>query len=210
MTRIDEAVKDDDLRKTKTLADKIDDDSVYKKAADGKFAALESAHVEKYKQRAQDAKNANKCKDIDALITAVSRTETPQVVEAVAAFKCAAVVADHNPGNAHPDHPPGAGSAAVVVTPPPPPAGCDADTLEDQARNDEAIGQHGAALMKMEKAIACKPTDRRYALAFMSACNAGIKAKAKAYYKKVPTANRGTLSQMCVRNGISVQDLEGN
>ena len=211
MSKIDEAVKDDDLRKTKSLFEKIDEDSVYKKAAEGKFQGLETAHVEKYKQRAQAAKDANKCKDIDVMIAAVGRTETPPVVDAVSAFKCAAVVADHNPGNAHPDHnPPGGGSATTAVTPPTPPAGCDADTLEDQARNDEAIGQHGAALMKMEKAIACKPTDRRYALAFMSACNAGIKAKAKAYYKKVPNANRGTLSQMCVRNGISVQDLEGN
>jgi hypothetical protein len=86
--------------------------------------------------------------------------------------------------------------------------GCDAESLEEQARNDEAIGQHGAALAKMEAAIKCKPTERRYALAFMSACSAGNKLKAQTYYLKVPPSNRGTLSQMCVRNGISVQDLE--
>ena len=90
------------------------------------------------------------------------------------------------------------------------PGSCDADTLEDQARNDEAIGQHATALGKMEKAIACKPTDRRYALAFMSACNAGMRGKARQYYTKVPQQNRGTLQQMCVRNGISEAYLRGD
>jgi hypothetical protein len=35
-----------------------------------------------------------------------------------------------------------------------------------------------------------------------------MKAKAKAYYKRVAGSARGTLSQMCIRNGISVNDLE--
>jgi hypothetical protein len=59
----------------------------------------------------------------------------------------------------------------------------------------------------MEKAITCKPTEHRFQLAFMSACNAGNKAKAKYYYKKSGT-NRGSIAQMCVRNGIPVPELE--
>src|SRR5207248_1747833 len=87
------------------------------------------------------------------------------------------------------------------------PAGCDAAALEQEARDQEAIGQHGAALAKLEKAIACKPTEHRFQLAMMSACNAGNKAKAKYYYKKSGTS-RAALAQMCVRMGISMQDLE--
>ena len=44
-------------------------------------------------------------------------------------------------------------------------------------------------------------------LAMMSACNAGNKGKAKFYYKKSGPSRAG-IAQMCLRNGITVQDLE--
>jgi hypothetical protein len=42
----------------------------------------------------------------------------------------------------------------------------------------------------------------------MSACNAGNLPKAKYYYKRAG-ASRSSIASMCVRNGITVQQLEG-
>ncbi|MGE5186446.1 MAG: hypothetical protein ACM31C_30530 [Acidobacteriota bacterium] len=85
--------------------------------------------------------------------------------------------------------------------------GCDADALDEKARQAESVGQHATALASFEAAIACKPSDRRYQLAFMAACNAANVAKAKFYYPKV-LANRHELAQMCVRNGIPEAELQ--
>jgi serine/threonine-protein kinase len=93
-----------------------------------------------------------------------------------------------------------------VAETPKAPTTCDAETLDEAARQDESIGQHASALGKMERAIACKPSERRYQLAFMSACNAGNKGKAKLYYKSAGPS-RSSLAQMCYRNGITAEDL---
>jgi len=90
------------------------------------------------------------------------------------------------------------------VAPAAPASACNADAAEDKARTAEMNGQHGAALVAIEQAIKCAPTDRRYALAFMSACNAANAAKAKLYFAKIPPANRNMLKQICARNGINL------
>ena len=71
----------------------------------------------------------------------------------------------------------------------------------------ESVGQHAAALDKMDLALRCKPTEHRYQLAFMSACNAGNAVKARAYYAKI--TNPGPIMQLCVRNGIGADQLTG-
>ena len=60
-----------------------------------------------------------------------------------------------------------------------------------------------SALAAAEEAIKCSPSEKRYAIAFMSACNAGDVAKAKLYWSKLPPSRAG-LKQLCVRNGINL------
>jgi pSer/pThr/pTyr-binding forkhead associated (FHA) protein len=201
--KLDEAIKDLDLGKAKKQLDKIDDESVYKKGAQAKYEGFEKQIVDDRRNRASALKQQGNCAGVDRLI-AQAKGEGQNVVDAVSQFKCEKTAANPDHGGGNQTHT-GTGSAAVVVTPPPP--ACDPEALDEAARQDEAIGQHASALGKMEKAIGCKATERRYQLAFMSACNAGNKGKAKVYYKKAG-ASRGSLAQMCIRNGISVADLE--
>lgn len=88
------------------------------------------------------------------------------------------------------------------------PQGCDASELDKEARDNELLGQHGAALAQTEKAIACQPNLHRYQVAFMEACNSGNAGKAKQYWDKIP--NHDVLLQMCVRNGISRDTLDAD
>jgi serine/threonine protein kinase len=196
--KVDEAIKDGDLAKARKLLDKIDDESVYKKATQTRVDGLESQVIEDWRDRAAAAKAGGKCAEVDRMINQ-TRALGQGVVDAVSASKCDVV----SHGTASPAHHAGNTEAAVA----PPPAACDAEALDEAARQDEAIGQHGSGLKKMEKAIACKPTEHRYQVAFMAACNAGDRVKAKRYYK-LAGASSGTLAQMCIRNGISAADLE--
>jgi hypothetical protein len=88
---------------------------------------------------------------------------------------------------------------------------CNADEIIDKANQDEATGQHAAALAGYEKVYLCKPSDRALRLVFMAACNAGDADKARLYYRKLGTnPSRATMGQMCVRAGISIAQLEGD
>ncbi len=201
--KVDEAIKQGDLLKAKKLLDKIDDDSVYKKQATTAYQGLLKQDVDQAKDKAARFAAAHKCAELEKYAQQQSSSLGPDVGDAVRQIKCEALVAtgDHT----GPKNPPNGSGSNTQVTPPP--AACDADALDEKARNDEAVGQHAAALANFEAAIRCKPTDRRYQLAFMSACNAANLGKAKQYYKKV-VGNRANLAQMCVRNGIKIEQLE--
>ncbi|MBV8759111.1 MAG: hypothetical protein JO257_17615, partial [Deltaproteobacteria bacterium] len=128
-----------------------------------------------------------------------------------AGYKCEVVAT--NPGNEHPvehPHPPGNGSATQVVTPPPP-AQCDPEDLQQKGMGQEQIGQHGAALQQFENAMKCKGANgtRLSQLAFMASCNAKMIGPAKKYWPRVGAAAQNQLLQMCVRNGITRDMLEG-
>ncbi len=181
--KVDEAIKQGDLAKAKKLLDKIDDDSVYKKEATTAYEALLKQDIDDFRARAMKFAAAKKCADLERLAKTATAL-SPDVGDAVRAVHC--------------------GDVAVASSPAP--GACDADAFDEKARNAEAIGQHAAALVSFEAAIACKPTDRRYQLAFMSACNDGNVDKAREYYPTV-VGNRESLAQMCYRNGISKQML---
>jgi ABC transport system ATP-binding/permease protein len=200
--KLDDAIKEGSLDRARKAFDKIDDDSVYKKPAQAKYEQLEKQIVDEYKQRAAALKNQNKCADLARLVGQAA-AQGPAVADAVRAFKCEAIAVNPNP---NPNPHPGGGSGSATVTPPP--TACDADALDQQWREDEGVGQHGASLMKAEKALQCKPNDIRVSHAFMSACNSGNAGKAKVYYKRLAPATRAPLVQMCVRNGIKIEQLE--
>ena len=88
---------------------------------------------------------------------------------------------------------------------------CDADDLQQKGMSSEQVGQHGAALSSFEEAMHCKNANlaRLYQLSFMAACNAKSVGKARQYWGKLAPAPAQTLKQMCVRNGITEDMLDG-
>ena len=87
---------------------------------------------------------------------------------------------------------------------------CDADALEEKGITAEGAGQHARALADFEQALKCKPgVPRLVSLAFMSACQLRDVTKARRYWRELPSARQPTLLQMCMRQGITQDDLEG-
>jgi pSer/pThr/pTyr-binding forkhead associated (FHA) protein len=208
--KLDEALKQGELAKARKILDRIDDDSVYKPNAKEKYDGQVKQQVDDLKGRLARMGAAHKCNDFDRLVSQ-SSAQGPDVAEAVRGMKCEPAVASG--GNDHvpvaPKNPPGGGNNAGSATAPPPPANCDADALAEKGSQDEAIGQHMAALTQFENAYKCKPSDRLLRLAFMASCNAANVGKAKVYYKKLATnPSRGTIAQMCVRAGIKIEQLD--
>jgi len=87
-------------------------------------------------------------------------------------------------------------------------AKCDADALSDKGAQEEAIGQHAAALMQFDKAYACKPSERVARLGLMSACNSGNVTTARKWYARNSSPSRDQLTQVCVRAGIRPEQLQ--
>ncbi len=84
---------------------------------------------------------------------------------------------------------------------------CDAAKLRDQAIDRTNLGQHAAALVLYERALACKPGDAGLTrLAFMSACNALDQPKANKLFQKLSVADRAKYKGICGRNQIDVDD----
>jgi pSer/pThr/pTyr-binding forkhead associated (FHA) protein len=208
--KLEEAVRQGDLGKARRILDKIDDDSVYKPNAKASYDGLAKQITEDLRGKASRLAAQHKCSDIEKLAAQAQSAQGPEAAEAVRSVKCEAAASG---GGEHvavaPKNPPGGGNNAGSATPAPPPANCDADALAEKGSQDEAIGQHAAALSQYENAFKCKPSDRLLRLAFMASCNAGNVGKAKTYYKKLATnPSRGTIAQMCVRAGIKIEQLD--
>jgi tetratricopeptide (TPR) repeat protein len=95
------------------------------------------------------------------------------------------------------------GSNAPALT-----VGCDADALRTEGENLLIANKHAEALVKLDAAYACKPDQRGAKLAFMAACNAINVTKASEYWLKLPDNQQNQMLQMCVRNGITREQLE--
>jgi tetratricopeptide (TPR) repeat protein len=88
-------------------------------------------------------------------------------------------------------------------------AACDVDDLRSKGMAQEQIGQHAAALASFEEAIRCQPSTQLYELSFMASCNAKSVSKSQYYWKYLAAPLREQLKQMCVRNGILPDTLDG-
>lgn len=89
------------------------------------------------------------------------------------------------------------------------PSMCDVDALQQKGMAAEQMAQHAGALAAFEQAIRCRPSERLYELAFMASCNAKSVGKSQYYWKRIPASRRDALSQMCMRNGILPDTLDG-
>ncbi|HTR51718.1 MAG TPA: hypothetical protein VMJ10_13475 [Kofleriaceae bacterium] len=86
---------------------------------------------------------------------------------------------------------------------------CDAEALKQKGLEHEAEGEHAVALREFEAALKCKPDVRVIQYAFMAACNTGNKGKARQYYRKMSPDTQNLFVQMCIRRGITKDDLDG-
>ena len=87
---------------------------------------------------------------------------------------------------------------------------CDPKEFEDKGVAAEGAGQHERALAAYEAALKCPHANiaRLDKLAFMAACELRLVDKARAYWHKLGPAEQRTLQQMCMRQGITPEDLD--
>jgi len=80
---------------------------------------------------------------------------------------------------------------------------CDAEALIQDGQVKMTQGLDASALVAFERALKCKPDAQAILPAFMAACRSRNEPKARIYYKKLPADKRDSISQICVRNGIT-------
>jgi hypothetical protein len=90
-----------------------------------------------------------------------------------------------------------------------PPANCDANKLKEDGMQKINLGQHAAALAKLEASLRCQNDVYVTQLAFMEACASHNAPKAQVYYKKMTRASQEKFAQMCLRNKVAFVAGEG-
>ena len=102
--------------------------------------------------------------------------------------------------------------AAVPVAPPKRSStvdACHAESLESEGTRHLAAGEDAQALALFEQELACRVSARAFQLAFQAACDLKDVGKAKVYYSHLPQDARQRYAALCVREGISQDELEG-
>jgi tetratricopeptide (TPR) repeat protein len=88
---------------------------------------------------------------------------------------------------------------------------CDAQALEEKGIDAEGTGRHAEALKSFEQALKCKPgDDRLLKLSFLASCQMKSVGKARTYWKQLAANVQATLVQICMREGITRDDLDGS
>jgi tetratricopeptide (TPR) repeat protein len=207
--KLDEAISSGDLNAAKKQLNQIGDDSTYRADAEKKVDDLQNKIIADLKTKADGFKRAKRCGDIDTLIRQAKSSYGAAVADEISSYKCetVAVAPDHGGG----DHGGGdhhAGSATVQT--PPPPASCDPKELEEKGVAAEGAGQHALALTSYEQALRCKGANpaRLDKLAFMASCELKSTEKARKYWQKLSPSEQNALLQMCLRTGITKDDLD--
>ena len=81
---------------------------------------------------------------------------------------------------------------------------CNADKLSQRAQQSITQGQYTQALALIEASIRCRPDATLNRLALLAACNAGNGPKAKRYYARLPASQQTAMTQLCLRNKITL------
>jgi hypothetical protein len=90
-----------------------------------------------------------------------------------------------------------------------PPIACNDEDLADTGKEQFALSRHTAALTAYEQAWSCNPDPAYAEKAFIVACNIPSPMKAKLHWKRMPTVMRARALEICVRNGITADVLDG-
>lgn len=99
-------------------------------------------------------------------------------------------------------------SPFLPVRPPVERAGCDDEALTERGREQFSSGQYAAAFVTFEQAYACRPDPSHAEKAIVAACNLPSVEKAARQWRRLPPVQRNRILGVCVRNGITVEQLE--
>jgi pSer/pThr/pTyr-binding forkhead associated (FHA) protein len=210
-----------DWNKANKALAQIGKDSVYRDEAEQKTKQIHDDVVSLYRDKARAMKDKDECDKIVRLVGEARTAGGADAAEAVAAQKCAPVVANNPPPPtkdcsqklwdnttackkafcAANGSDPKCSTGTTQVTPPP---NCDPDALKDKGMENVNMGQHAAALAQFEASLRCKSDSYVLSLAFMAACNAGNAGKAKQLYGKLSTQLQNKYKVMCIRNHIEL------
>lgn len=92
----------------------------------------------------------------------------------------------------------------IAVEPEPVAAPCDADALRKKGDDHLEAGMYAAAMAGFEKSYACRADAKVVHKAYAAACYSKNGRVARKYFALLPTQSRTSLSQICIRHGISV------
>jgi hypothetical protein len=205
--RLQEALRDGNLREAQKQLKAVGADSVYWTAANEGFKTAETRAIDDNRRKAQQFAQARDCAAVRRLQTQAAATSTPAVSGAVAqvALKCV-----DKPVAATPDaapKPPVAGNPDAATPSAQAKNPCDTMNVDDvmsQAANQYAAGFAKAALQLLTKALVCKQDVRMYRMAGMYACAAHEAGSAKVYYAKVSAPFQPAIVQRCLQEGITI------
>jgi len=207
-----ELVNQEDLNGSKKVLKDIGDDSTYHADAAKKVEDLQNKIIADYKTRADADKRGKRCADVDKLISQAKGLYGPSVSDEIVPYKCETVAVapdhgggDHGGGDHGGDHHTGSAGGTTTQT-----ASCDPKELEDKGIAAAGAGQHALALGSYEKALTCKGANpaRLNKLAFMASCQLKSLGNARKYWQKLGPQEQATLLQMCLRSGITKDDLD--
>ena len=86
------------------------------------------------------------------------------------------------------------------------PTACDAAALTEKGDDHLQAGMDAAALAAFEASLACKSDPMVMRKAFLAACRSKNATKARRFYATLPANQRSTLAQLCIRNGIQLDE----
>ncbi len=194
------ALREGNLKAAQASLKDIGEDSVYFVQLRDAFTKAETPVFNDYKSKAERLAAAHDCTGLNKLKQQASVT-SERVVNMVLAVKCTDKAPGPDPGQIKPPVGPGSGSATqTAVTPPKGNNPCDTMDVDEamrQAANQFGAGFAKAALQVVQKALACKQSERMYRMAGMYACASHDLATAKIYYNKVSAAAQPSLEQKC-------------
>jgi ABC transport system ATP-binding/permease protein len=218
-------LKTKNLKDARKHLDKIPAESGYYKDAKKAFDDKKLAFTNEGINHARGVAKTHKCDDMEKYIVQEGSALGDDIAAAIsAAVKCEPLQAVITPP-APPDctntlvnandkrcktqfcatheASPACGGGAVVA------AGT-CESLTTAGRDFETTGDHVSALKKFEDALrACNNDPYTLKLTFMAACNGGNLGKAKQYWKRLTPEGQGKLAEMCVRNHITRDQLDG-
>jgi pSer/pThr/pTyr-binding forkhead associated (FHA) protein len=178
----DAALRDKNLKRAKTELEGVWTGSTSYQRLKARYDAAENQAIVELVAKL-DRVNSGDCKEYNVILGQERGSKPPRVAaEAARQVKC-----------------------NVIVTPPP--AACDADQSAEKGKELFAAGSFGPALIAYDAAILCRPDPGLIQKAFVVACNMRNVAKAKSYWKRMSQAMRTQANNVCVRNGITEDDL---
>jgi hypothetical protein len=174
-----------DLKRAKTELDQIWTGSRSYERSKLKYEGLEFQVILALVTRLQLAKDAS-CQMYNQVLASERDKSPPRVIqEATRQVKC-------------------------VPASPASPAECDHADLARTGLEFHAMGRHDRALQAFASAWNCKPELPYAEKAFITACNDSNLKKAKFFWKQLPRSMQQRVLGVCVRSGITANQLNGS